>query len=283
MIPFNNCQHIQFLRCQYLLLFSMYSKDDFRWVREVFMSNTIGLRRMGRKLDLEKDERFTFHLLERDSQVGNVTAHNVVDAIDHSKGSSSSSQRKFFCLIYKVSLIYAINPSKRVIFILSAFFCLTYKVMSHRCDRSQQEGHHHPLNVSSSFCLMYKVMSPFMPIRNFLAYKWGMEAFRIAHERVVHGRKDLLIVILKEKINVDKLPPDLRPYIRKSTPIWFFKCSSNEIEMKYTKDYHSVRKHMHTFLLISGTFRYIERSKDCMTKKKCLRFHIIYVSLKVLQ
>ena len=40
---------------------------------------------MGRKLDLEKDERFTFHLLQRDSQVGNVTAQNVVDAIKYSK------------------------------------------------------------------------------------------------------------------------------------------------------------------------------------------------------
>ena len=52
-------------------------------------------------------------------------------------------------------------------------------------------------------------------IRNFLAYKWGMEAFMIAHDRMVNGRKDLLIVILKEKINVDKLPVDLRVYISK--------------------------------------------------------------------
>ena len=39
----------------------------------------------------------------------------------------------------------------------------------------------------------------------------------IAHDRMVNGRKDLLIVILKEKINVDRLPPDLRPYIRRFT------------------------------------------------------------------
>ena len=38
----------------------------------------------------------------------------------------------------------------------------------------------------------------------------------IAHDRVVNGRKDLLIVIRKEKINVEKLPPNLIPYIRKS-------------------------------------------------------------------
>ena len=30
------------------------STDDFRWIREVFMSSTIGYRRMGRKLDMEK-------------------------------------------------------------------------------------------------------------------------------------------------------------------------------------------------------------------------------------
>ena len=54
-------------------------------------------------------------------------------------------------------------------------------------------------------------------LRNFLAYKWGMEAFMIAHDRMVNGRKDLLIVILKEKINVDRLPANLRVYIRKFT------------------------------------------------------------------
>ena len=52
-------------------------------------------------------------------------------------------------------------------------------------------------------------------ISNFLEYKWGMEAFMIAHDRMVNGRKDLLIVILKEKINVDRLPADLRPYLSK--------------------------------------------------------------------
>ena len=37
----------------------------------------------------------------------------------------------------------------------------------------------------------------------------------IAHDQMVKGRKDLLIVILKEKINVQKLPANLRVYIRK--------------------------------------------------------------------
>ena len=44
-----------------------------------------------------------------------------------------------------------------------------------------------------------------------------MEAFMIAHDQMVKGRRNLLIVILKEKINVEKLPADLRVYIRKFT------------------------------------------------------------------
>ena len=41
-----------------------------------------------------------------------------------------------------------------------------------------------------------------------------MEAFLIAHHRVVNGRKDLLIIILKEKMNLDNLPPELKTYLR---------------------------------------------------------------------
>ena len=70
---------------KYIAFILTYSKDDFRWVREVFISNTLRLRRMGRKLDLERNERFTFHLLDRDSNPANTMAYNVVDAIDHSK------------------------------------------------------------------------------------------------------------------------------------------------------------------------------------------------------
>ena len=57
-----------------------------------------------------------------------------------------------------------------------------------------------------------------------MAYKWGMEAFMIAHDRMVNGRKELLIVILKEKINVEKLPRDFRPYIREFTNLYFLQC-----------------------------------------------------------
>ena len=50
------------------------------WVKDVFMSGV-----MGPKSDMEREERLTFHILQRDSQVGNVEARNVIDAIDHSK------------------------------------------------------------------------------------------------------------------------------------------------------------------------------------------------------
>ena len=63
-----------------------------------------------------------------------------------------------------------------------------------------------------------------------------MEVFSIAHDRVVNGRTDLLIVILKEKINVEKLPADLRPYISKSTHLCLLKCSLNTTEMKIQRD-----------------------------------------------
>ena len=48
--------------------------------------------------------------------------------------------------------------------------------------------------------------------------KWDMETFMMAHERVVHGRKDLLIIILKEKMNMDTLPPELRTYLSILSP-----------------------------------------------------------------
>ena len=74
-----------------------------------------------------------------------------------------------------------------------------------------------------------------------------MEAFSIAHDRVVNGRKDLLIVILKEKINVQKLPPDLRPNIRMS------KCSLNTIAMKNSHTYH-LSFHFNYFNVFSHFF-----------------------------
>ena len=49
------------------------------------MASTIGFRRMGRKLDLEKDDRFTLHLLQRDSPPGVLKSSTITDPINHSK------------------------------------------------------------------------------------------------------------------------------------------------------------------------------------------------------
>ena len=38
----------------------------------------------------------------------------------------------------------------------------------------------------------------------------------MAHEKVKNGQKDLLIIVLKEKINTDSLTPELRTYLRMS-------------------------------------------------------------------
>ena len=70
------------------------------------------------------------------------------------------------------------------------------------------------MKLKHELLLFYNFRLTYLP-RNFLEYKWGMEAFMIAHDQMVKGRQDLLIVIMKEKINVEKLPPNLRVYIRK--------------------------------------------------------------------
>ena len=62
---------------------------------------------------------------------------------------------------------------------------------------------------------------------NFLKYEWGLETFMIAHNRVVNGRHDLLIIILKEKMNLDNLPKDLRTYI--SILLYVFCCDKFEL------------------------------------------------------
>ena len=53
---------------------------------------------------------------------------------------------------------------------------------------------------------------------NFVQSKWGMEEFMIADAQMVNGRKDFLIVILKERMNMDKLPPELRTYLSEYQP-----------------------------------------------------------------
>ena len=46
-----------------------------------------------------------------------------------------------------------------------------------------------------------------------------MEEFRIAHEQVVNGRKNFLIPVLYEEVNLDDLDADLKLYIETHTYI----------------------------------------------------------------
>ena len=58
--------------------------------------------------------------------------------------------------------------------------------------------------------------------RNYMESGWCMEEFKMAHLEMIKGHKKFLIPILKEQINVDSLPRDLRDlqmYLRTYTYI----------------------------------------------------------------
>ena len=104
--------------------------------------------------------------------------------------------------------------------LLGAGFFTDFFTLLHQSGRIQPEfGRNTQENLivcSSSYLINLNIsVYHVFTLRNFLEYEWGMEAFMIPHDRIVKGRKDLLIVILKEKINVERLPPDLRAYISK--------------------------------------------------------------------
>ena len=55
--------------------------------------------------------------------------------------------------------------------------------------------------------------------RNYLKSKWGMEVFMIADAEAVNGRKNFIIIVLKDKLKVKDLPRELRTYMRTYTYI----------------------------------------------------------------
>ena len=55
--------------------------------------------------------------------------------------------------------------------------------------------------------------------RNFLKSKWGMEEFMIADAEAVDGRKNFIILILKEKLGRKELTKELKTYMRMYTYI----------------------------------------------------------------
>ena len=54
---------------------------------------------------------------------------------------------------------------------------------------------------------------------NFLKSKWGMEEFMIADAEAVDGRKNFIILILKEKLGRKELTKELKTYMRMYTYI----------------------------------------------------------------
>ena len=132
-----------------------------------------------------------------------------------------------------------------------------------------------------------------------------MEAFMIAHDQMVKGRKDLLIVILKEKINVDKLPPNLRVYISKLFPLSFLLIhvafcaqvvrmyAGGAPNFSFFKKFVKQKKDIlltdfnldlsNNIYLISGTHNYTDCTENLANMKKRLRFQRSHIPLKVLQ
>ena len=56
-------------------------------------------------------------------------------------------------------------------------------------------------------------------VRKFLKSKWGMEEFMIADAEAVGGRKNFIILIVRDKLQPKELTPELRTYIRTYTYI----------------------------------------------------------------
>ena len=55
--------------------------------------------------------------------------------------------------------------------------------------------------------------------RNFLKSKWGMEEFMIADAEAVNGRKNYIIIILKDELNDKELTKELKTHLRTYTYI----------------------------------------------------------------
>ena len=55
--------------------------------------------------------------------------------------------------------------------------------------------------------------------RNFLKSKWGMEEFMIADAEAVNGRKNFIVLVLKERLQMKELTKELRTYMKTYTYI----------------------------------------------------------------
>ena len=67
--------------------------------------------------------------------------------------------------------------------------------------------------------LSYSLSVTYFYVRNFLMSKWGMEEFMIADAEAVDGRKNFIILILKDKLGNKELTKELKTYMRMYTYI----------------------------------------------------------------
>ena len=87
----------------------------------------------------------------------------------------------------------------------------------------------------------------------------------IAHDQMVKGRKDLLIVILKEKINEEKLPPNLRVYIRKFVGLLFLIQGTNTLLHTGSAHAHTRCAHVQSHFNSYQTFHFSKKNLSTET------------------
>ncbi len=95
-----------------------------------------------------------------------------------------------------------IEKSRRVIFILSRFV--------------EKEPN---LPLLHFACFHSHLLKMDLCSRNFLKSKWGMEEFMIADHEAVNGRKNFIIPILTEKLEIKGLRREVKTYLQTHTYI----------------------------------------------------------------
>ena len=61
-------------------------------------------------------------------------------------------------------------------------------------------------------CFLYDLFT-IKCFRSFLKSKWGMEEFMIADAEAVSGRKDFIILVVKDKLKWNELTRELKTYV----------------------------------------------------------------------
>ena len=111
--------------------------------------------------------------------------------------------------------------------LLGELFVLTSWILLKEAEESfsfcQSISDHISKNIDVSYYFLITFSAYYILLwiflRNFLKSKWGMEEFMIADAEAVGGRKNFIILILKDKFKHKELTPELRTYIRTYTYI----------------------------------------------------------------